>query len=53
MTFAEFLQALDHNPPEIGARLFAKYPDDTLTSAVKRVDVDADGDIVLTLEGEL
>ena len=53
MTFAEFLQALDHNPPEIGARMFARYTDDPHTSAVKRVDVDADGDIVLTLEEEL
>ena len=53
MTFAEFLQALDHNPPEIGAHLYARYADDTLTSPVKRVDVDADGDIVLTLEEEL
>ena len=53
MTFAEFLQQLDHNPPEIGARLFAKYPDEPYTSGVMRVDVDKDGDIILTLESEL
>ena len=53
MTFAEFLQALDHNPPEIGARLFARYTDDPHTSPVKRVHVDADGDVILTLEDEL
>jgi hypothetical protein len=53
MTFAEFLQHLDHNPPELGARMYAKYPDEPYTSAVTRVHVDADGDVILTLENEL
>jgi hypothetical protein len=53
VTFAEFLQHLDHNPPELGAHMFARYAGDPHTSAVQRVHVDADGDVILTLENEL